>query len=217
MTASARIMSAQPGSDMRIEIQLYLVVDRVLGITPRQVVSRARATFGSASIPASALSAPAPHTPASWRPLATRGGRIILTTQVTAWYAPRSSLYRGDTFLTDDSYYRRRLTKCDEESVGGGQTDVITFYANSALRRPLIKLEHELGHSLGIRHTWSSASPMYNSSGSSAGSRLTVSDVIDILWQINPNRKLHFQTLSSRAIHALHPSNSVTRATPVAQ
>jgi hypothetical protein len=119
--------------------------------------------------------------------------------------------------LTDDSHYRRRLTKCEEEQVVGGQSDVITLFKDSWLPNPLSKLEHELGHALGIRHTWSTDSPMYNEGGSSQGTRLTVSDLLDILWQINPSRKGQSQTLSSSAIYALHPRNSVTSASPIAQ
>lgn len=207
---------------MRIEILFYLVVDPVLGITPRDVTTRAQATFGTATVSATLLSVP--HFP--WPP-AHRRGLIYLNTQVVAWYGVRQSVRRGETFLTDDSYYHRQVTKCGEERVPGGvfsnmpfigrYTDVITFFADTALPNPLSKLEHELGHALGIRHTYSTESPLYNGHGSSQGSRLTVSDVLDILWQINPSRQSQSQTLSSSAILTEHPRNSVTSASPIAQ
>jgi hypothetical protein len=212
MTAFAAINSVRPGTDIRIEILFYLVVDPVLGITPRDVTTRAQATFGTATVSATLLSVP--HFP--WPP-AHRRGQIYLNTQVVAWYGVRQSVYRGETFLTNDSHYRRRITKCREERVAGGQSDVITFFADSALPNPLSKLEHELGHALGIRHTYSIKSPLYNGHGSSQGSRLTVSDVLDILWQINPSRQSQSQTLSSSAILTEHPRNSVTSASPIAQ
>ena len=214
MTAFAAINPARSGTDIRIEIQFYLVVDPILGIAPREVIARVQATFRPATLSANLLFVP--HFP--W-PLAHRRGNISLNIHAVAWYGVRQSVYRGETFLTDDSYYQRGVTECDEELFRGirsGMSDVITFFPNRDLPNPLFKLEHELGHALGIRHTWSSDSPMYNGRGSSQGSQLTVSDILDILWQTNPSRQGQSQTLSSRAIRALHPRGSVTPASPIA-
>jgi hypothetical protein len=99
------------------------------------------------------------------------------------------------------------------ESCAGGETDVITFYADSSLPEPFDKLEHEIGHALGIRHTGSRDSPMYNEPGfSSEGTQLTVSDVLDILHQLDPNNRGHEQTLDSSAI-----SGGVTVSSPIAR
>jgi len=211
MTAFAAINSIGSAGDHRIQIRFYLVVDQVLGITPNDVQSRVRATFGTAALSAAQLTAP--HFP--WPP-SLRHGRIYVSTDVAVWYGVRQSVRRGETFLTDDSYYQRRVTRCSEEQVVGGRSDVITFFASSALPNPLSKLEHELGHALGIRHTLSADSPMYERGGSSQGSSLTVSDVQDILWQIDPdpNRQSRPQILSSHAISALHPRGTITPASP---
>lgn len=59
---------------------------------------------------------------------------------------------------------------------------------------------------------------MYNEPGfSSEGKRLTVSDVLDILYQLDPNNRGHEQTLDSSAIDE-HPSEkSVTVSSPIAR
>jgi hypothetical protein len=152
-------------SDIRISLQLYLAVDPVfrnhsnpdMRITPQEVMRRARATFGYASIHTHVLHFPHYDAPPSWRYLTARGRRIIFVTHVTAWYAPFEAVYRGETFLTDTSRYHRGITMTGVESCAGGETDVITFYADSSLPEPFDKLEHEIGHALGIRHTGSRA------------------------------------------------------------
>lgn len=213
MTAIARVGHDQQGPVTYISIQFYLVIDPVLGITPNDVAARVRLTFGTAFMPA--IQVAIAHFP--W-PASFRRGYIKLRTNITSWYGQRESVFRDETFLTDDSHYRRQGTVCREERFRGFSTDVITFYADRSLQNPLSKLEHELGHALGIRHTLSRYSPMYNGAGTSQGTSLTYSDVIDILWQIDPNNQDRPQTLSSRAIRGIRrPYVLATPESPIAQ
>ncbi|MCK6694282.1 MAG: matrixin family metalloprotease, partial [Thermoanaerobaculia bacterium] len=211
----ARIISSSIESVLPVQIRFYLVVDPVLGITAQEVRRRSLSIFGTATIQGNLLNVA--HFP--W-PREYRRGQIIINTDIVAWQGVRQSVYRGETFLTDDSHYQRRLTECHEEKFSGYRstiiTDVITFYPNHELPEPLIKLEHELGHALGIRHTESSQSVMYHEGGSSQSSHLTVSDVVDILWQLDPSIQNQWQVLSSGAIRRLHPRGTITPNSPVA-
>ena len=129
---------------------------------------------------------------------------IELFTHVSIRSGNRRSTIRGETFVTAG----RGGSVCLAE----GNIDVCYLVGTVGLT----KFEHEVGHSLGIRHTRSPASPMFDQPGSSRGKLLTVADVREVFAQFTNFSHQRRPVFLTTARIPRMPGGSVTPQTPIA-
>lgn len=194
MTALATVTNRDgSGRAQNIRLSLSLAIDPALiragRTTAESILQRARNTFrpgrcnmggGSYTIESFYVS----HTEVA--PANARNHQTILTLCPSSSGHTRSGVCSSLIGMEICRGSGSRFTGCFRDRVAGAAMDVCYYCFCDPRFDPMRKLEHEIGHALGMRHTYSESSPTFNGSGGNAeNSRLNQSNVRDIFLQLH--------------------------------